>query len=199
MKLIITLLILCFYSSFQTFGQCNYEKIEYDKSKEEATLKLAPITLDLFETPINGRIVLASLIRTDNQYFIEIEITKDSKSKKLEPICFEKGARLSFSLKNNAVVSIIQREEKICGITYYDEKNNYSTVSNYARFTLTQPAFDKLVQSEAILMKISAESYEDTFVLKNELEEQFDDKTIVSNPTRFFMDNIECLTNPKLK
>lgn len=199
MKSIKVLLVFCLCYGFQTYGQCNYEKIEYDNATDKATLKLAPITLDLYETTFNGRILLASLIRIDNQFFIEIEITKDSKAQKLEPICFEKGTRLSFSLKNNNIISISQRDEKICGISYYDKKTSYSTVSNYARFILTQQAFDELVESEVVLIKISAENYERTFVLKNELEEQLKDQTITTYPSRFFIDHIKCLTHPQFE
>ncbi|NBC56724.1 MAG: hypothetical protein GVY05_00330 [Bacteroidetes bacterium] len=188
---------ICF--SIQIYGQCNYERIKYDNKTNKATLKLSPITLDLYETPLNGRIILASLIRIDNTFFIEIEITKDSKTQKLEPICFKQGTKLSFSLKNNTIISLFQREKKICGVNYYDKKNNYSSVSNYARFILTQQAYDELIQSEVILMKIIAKNYENTFVLKTELEEQFEDQIITTNPSRFFMDNIKCLTNPQFK
>ncbi|MGX1024819.1 hypothetical protein [Flavobacterium sp. CS20] len=186
-----------FTFSLFSFGQCEYSEMAYDNTTNKAYLKSLPITLDIYETPLNGRIVLASLIRTGNQYFIEIEITKDSSAQDLEPICFEKGSRLNFSLKNGSIVSISQVDEKICGIKLYDEETEYTTVSNYAKFILTQKAFDELIKSEIVLIKISATNYEKTFVLKDELIQNIENSTIVTYPSRFFIDNIECMTNPK--
>ncbi|RRO14012.1 hypothetical protein [Flavobacteriaceae bacterium 14752] len=191
------LTLLLFTCSLLSFGQCEYSEMAYDNSTNQAYLKSLPITLDIYETPFNGRIVLASFIRTGNQYFIEIEITKDSSSQNLEPICFEKGSRLSFSLKDGSIVSIPQIEEKICGIKSYDKKTNYTSISNYAKFILTQEAFDSLVKSEIILIKISSTDFNKTFVLKDELIQTRADSTITTNPSRFFIDNIKCMTNPK--
>ena len=195
MKIVFALLFLFFISKVN--AQCEYSEVMYDNTTNKAYIKSVPITLDIYETPFNGRIILASLIRTGDQYFIEIEITKDSSSQELEPICFEKGSRLSFSLKDNTIISLSQREEKICGVKFYDEKTGYTTVSNYARFIITQSSFEALIKSEIILMKITSENFEKTYVLKDEIEEFKNDETVVTNPSRFFIDNIKCMTNPK--
>jgi len=197
MKILINVIIL--FTCLCSFSQCRYEKVEFNNTTNQALLQLSPITLDIFETPINGRIIIASLIRIDSQYFIEIEITKDSTARELEPICFEKGTRLSFSLQNGSIVSLSQREEKICGVKYYDKKTNYSTVSNFSRFILTQTVFDALIKSEVIMMKINSDNFEKTYVLKDELEEKIGDEIIITSPGRFFMDNIKCLTNPQFE
>ncbi len=178
-------------------AQCQYSVIDIDNSTQKVYLQTTPITLDIIQTPFSGRIILASLIRSGNMYFIEIEITTDSSAQDLEPMCFNKGARVSFSLKDNTILSLTQRTDKICGIKSYDEKINYTSVSNYARFILTQYAFETLLQSEVVLMKISDTNYNKTIVLKDELEEIIDNEVIITEPGRFFMDNIQCLIQPK--
>lgn len=197
MKSLFTIVMFTFCLSMQ--AQCEYSVVTYNNETDEAYLQSIPITLDIYETPFNGRILIASLIRIENQYYIEIEITTDSSAQALEPICFKKGARLSFSLKNKSIISISQREDKICGVKFYDEETEYTTVSNYARFILTQNSFDELIKSEVILMKIDSEDYEKTFVVRDELEEVVGEEVIITNPSRFFIDNIECMTNPKFK
>jgi len=183
--------------SFHTFSQCEYADIKYDKSTRLLFLKQFPITLDVYETPYNGRIILATMMRIGDNYTIDLEITTDSNAQELEPICFKRGSKLSFALKNNKIVTLLQKEEIICGIKQSERKNPFNTVSNYARFVLTQEAYDELKEEEIILMKVISEDYTKTFVLKSELEQVIDGKVVVTNPTRFFIDNIECLTNPK--
>lgn len=178
-------------------SQCEYSVIKYDNTTGKAVLKSKPITLDFFETPFNGRIVLANLIRVGNQYYIEIEITRDSKSIDLEPICLESGSRLSFLLKNNSTFSLPHVSDRICGIETNDSKSGYTTVSNYGLFILTQPTFNELSKSEVVLMKVIDKDFDKTIVLKNELEEPSDNGYKMTNPSRFFMDNIECMTKPK--
>ncbi len=190
------LIVFLLTFSLLSYGQCEYSEMAYDNSTNQAYLKSLPITLDIYETPLNGRIILASLIRTGNQYFIEIEITKDSSTQDLEPICFEKGSRLSFSLKDGSIVSIPQVDEKICGVKFYDEDSGFTTISNFAKFVLTQNAFDTLIKSEIVLMKINSTDFEKTFVLKDELTQTQADSTMTTNPSRFFINNIECMTNP---
>lgn len=197
MKSMFCVLMLSFCLCIQ--GQCEYSRVEYNNSTKQVYIQSKPITLDVYETPFNGRIILVTFIRIGNQYTLEIEITTDSSAQDLEPICFENGTRLSFSLKNNDIASITQTEEKICGVKFFDEKTGYTTVSNYARFLLTQEAYDKLIESEIVLMKIASETYQKTFVLKDEIEETFEEEIKVTNPSRFFIDNIECMTKPKFK
>lgn len=195
MKIILFVLSLLWLS--EVSAQCEYSEVKYDNTTNTAYIKSLPITLDIYETPFNGRIILASLIRTGDQYFIEIEITKDSSAQELKPICFEKGSRLSFSLKDNSIISLRQREEKICGVKFYDEKTEYYTVSNYARFILNQSAFESLLKSEIIMMNISSETFEKTYVLKEEIEDTKNNEVVITQPGRFFIDNIKCMTNPK--
>lgn len=180
-----------------TYSQCAYSVIDYDRSSGKGYMKSDPITLDYYETPFNGRIIVAHLIRFGSQYFIEIEITSDSSAQDLEPICFEKGARLSFSLKNRKVVSLSQIEDKICGVKTTDSRSGYTTVSNYARFILTQSVFDELKKSEIVLMKLADTNYDRSFVLKEEIKELFENETKITNPGKFFIENIDCLIKPK--
>jgi hypothetical protein len=146
---------------------------------------------------MNGRILIAHLIRSGDLYYIEIEVTKDSSSQDLTPICLEDGSRLGFLLKDNETFSIPHVSEKICGIKTYDSKTGYTTVSNYGLFILTQPIFKKLLKSEVFLMKIISKDYTKKFVLKDELEEFVNNEVMVTNPSRFFLDNIDCMVNPK--
>jgi len=194
MKFAFVLLMSCCLS---LSSQCEYEHVQYDNTTKQLYLKTAPITLDLYETPFSARLLLASLIRNGNQFFIEIEITKDSSAQELEALCFKEGARLSFSLKNNAVISISQKESEICGVKQINEDTGFTSVSNYARFILNQKAFDALSQSEVVMIKISDTAYSKTYVLKSELEVSNQDGIIHTNPSRFFIDHISCLTHPK--
>ena len=197
MKLLFSLLFLSLM--LDASAQCEYSVVQYNKETQKATLESFPVAIDLIETPFNARIVLASFTRTGDQYFLELEITEDSSTKDLKPICFEAGTRLSFSLKNNSITSIAQIEDKICGVKSYDRKTGYTTVSNYANFVITQHAYDILIKSEIILMKIISEDYEETFVLKDELEDMVDGEIAVTHPSRFFIEGIECMTNPKFE
>ena len=190
-------LFITFLASLSAYSQCEYADIKYDRSTKLLFLKQYPITLDVFETPYNGRIILATMMRIGDNYTIDLEITTDSNAQELEPVCFKEGSKLSFGLKNNNIVTLLQKEEIICGIKQSDRKSSYNTVSNYARFIITQEAYDELKKSEIILMKVISEDYTKSFVLKSELEEIINGQVFVTNPTRFFIDNIDCLTNPK--
>lgn len=192
-------LFILFYT-FYMFSQdteCQYNLVKYDNTTEKIYIQLKPVTLDVYETPFNARIILANFIREGDQFFIEIEITTDSSAKDLEPICFKRGDRLSLSLKNNKIVNISQIEEKICGIKVKNRNSTYTTVSNYAKFIITQYAYEELLKSEVVMMKINAENYDKTFVLREELKEVKNEKEVITKPSRFFIDNIECMTNPK--
>jgi len=190
-------MFMIFLASLFSYSQCEYADIKYNRSTKLLFLKQFPITLDVFETPYNGRIILATMMRIGDNYTIDLEITLDSNAQELEPVCFKEGTKLSFALKNNKFVTLTQKEDIICGIKYSERRDNYNTVSNYARFVITQDAYDELKKEEIILMKIISEDYTKTFVLKSELEQVIDGEVVVTNPTRFFMDNIDCLTNPK--
>jgi len=61
---------------------------------------------------------------------------------------------------------------------------------------LTNTAFEELLKSEVLMIKILSEDYEETFVLKDELEVVKGEAVTITKPARFFIDNIECLTNP---
>lgn len=192
----IFILFFPFYMLSQN-SECQYNFVKFDHITKKIYLQLKPVTLDVYETPFNGRIILANFIREGDQYFIEIEITTDSSAQDLEPICFKRGDRLSLSLMNNRIVTISQIEKKICGIRVKNRKSKYITGSNYAKFILTQCAYDKLLKSEVVMMKINGENYDKTFVLRDELKEVKNDQEVITNPSRFFIDNIECMTNPK--
>lgn len=191
------LVILTFLASLISYSQCEYADVKYNRTTKLLFLKQYPITLDVFETPYNGRIILATMMRVGDNYTIDLEITTDSNARELEPVCFKEGSKLSFALKNNKIVTLLQKEEIICGIKESDPNTSYNTVSNYARFELTQEAYDVLKNHEIIMMKVISEDYSKAFVLKSELEEVIDGEVVITNPTRFFMDNIDCLTNPK--
>jgi len=197
MKYCLTFFIFNIFSL--VYSQCEYSLVELNNSTEKATIKSYPFTLDLVETPLNGRILLASLIRTGNQYFIELEITEDSSSRNLKPICLESGSRISFLLKNNSTFSLPHVNDKICGVRTYDRKSGYTTVSNYGKFILTPSSFDQLLKSEITLIKIIDNDFNKSFVIKNELKEPLDNGYRIINPSRFFIDNINCMINPKFE
>ncbi len=192
------LFIILFVCTFSLKAQCDYTNIGYDRDSKALYLKSMPITLELYETPFNGRLIQVFLVRNGNSYYLEFEITRDSASQDLQPVCFVKGDRVSFSLSNNTYISLSQIEDKICGVKFENSTNGFVTVTNYINVILTQDSFEKLLKNEVLLMKISSENYNKTFVLKNEMEELINNQMTITNPTRFFMDNIECLTNPKL-
>jgi hypothetical protein len=195
MKYILFFFICCF--SNLASSQCNYSEVKYDSATGRGIIRTNPITLDFFETPFNGRIVLAYLKRAGNQYYIELEITQDSSSQDLTPICLDDGSRLSFLLKNNETFSIPHVSDRICGVKTYDQRTGYTTVSNYGLFMLTQSTFEKLLKSEVILLKIINKDYVRTLVIKEELEEWVNDEIKITKPSRFFIDNIDCMVNPK--
>ncbi len=190
--------VICIIFSFKSYSQCEYSIVKYDRSTKLLFLKQEPITLDIFETPFNGRIIKASMMRIGDNYTIDLEITTDSNAQELEPVCFKRNSKLSFSLVNNTTVTLMQLEDIICGVKQQDRKSDYNTVSNYARFVITQDAYEKLNKHEIVLMKVISDEYTKTFVLKSELEELKNDEVIISYPTRFFIDNIGCLTNPEI-
>lgn len=189
--IIVGLHLLCNLCS----AQCEYDVVSIDNSKNEFYLESKPIVLDLYETQYNGRLIEAKLIRRRNQYVIELSITQDSYAQKLNSICFERGTKLSFLFQNNDTATLIQFENEICGIRRKG-KNDYNTVSNYSRFLLTREAYEKLKEEEITLMKIISTGFTRTFVLKSELEIMVDKEMVVTNPSRFFIDNIPCLTHP---
>jgi hypothetical protein len=151
----------------------------------------------MYETPFNGRLILATLIRNGDIYYIDFEITRDSSAQDLEPHCFERGDRVSFSLSDNSIISLTQTEERICGIKLEDKNQEFITVTDYIRVIVTQDAYEKLSKHEIILMKITGKEFNKTIVLKSELEESSENEVQITNPTRFFMDNIDCMVNPQ--
>lgn len=189
--------LICFLLFFVSNAQCEYSSIVLNNTTKSIFLKSNPITVDLYETPYTARLISATFIRNGDVYYIDFEITRDSSAQELEPYCFEKGDRVSFSLSDNSVLSLMQTEDRICGIKLDNEKNEFVTVTDYIRVIITQAAYDKLSKHRIILMKIKAKNYDKTIVLKSELEEVIEDEVVISNPTRFFMDNIECFVNPK--
>ena len=193
----LTVVIFLIFSTLG-YSQCEYSQIKFDKSTRLLFLKQYPVTLDIFETPFNGRIILASMMRIGDNFTIDLEITTDSNAQELEPVCFKKGSKLTFSLTNNETVTLEQREEIICGIKQDVKDTDYNTVSNYARFVIDLEMINKLKEHEIVLMKVESEDYNKTFVLKSELEEVKNDEIVTSNPTRYFIDNLECLTHPKI-
>jgi hypothetical protein len=195
MKLIMIFVLLL---GFTSKAQCDYSSVSYDNSTKKSHLISLPITLDLYETPYNGRFIQVFLIREGNSFFMEFELTRDSSSQDLKPVCFEKGDRVSFSLSDNSFVNLMQTRDKICGVKFEDNKNGFVSVTNYINVVITQEAFEKLIKSKVLLIKISSKDYNETFVLKNEIEELVNNEVVVTKPGRFFMDNIKCLTNPKL-
>ena len=52
------------------------------------------------------------------------------------------------------LLMLIQKEEIICGIKQTERNSTYNTISNYARFVITQDAYDKLKKDEILLIKI---------------------------------------------
>lgn len=193
------ILLLCIVINAHAYSQCEYSMVNYDATTGQSILKSKLITLDFQETPYNGRIVLAKLVRSGNQYFVELEITEDSSTRDIEAACIEPGSRLSFSLKNGLSVSLFQVNEKMCGIKTENRKTDFTSISNYGYFVITQNAFDELVKSEILIMKITSKDYNKTLVLKEELEIPTEEDYVITNPSRFFMDNIDCLINPKFK
>ena len=188
---------ILFLYTFNGFAQCNYDIVDYDFANNKVYLESGPFTLDILESALSGRIVLAKIIRDQNNYFIDLEITQDSNCEKLKPICFKKGSRLGLLLKNNQIVTLVQLKAKLCGLSK-KTKDGYHTVSNYARFVITQDAYNALIKEEILLMKIISEAYTRQFVLKSEIEEEVNGEFIITKPTRFFMDNINCITNPQV-
>lgn len=182
-----------------SYAQCQYSDVRLNNSTKSLFLKSKPITVDLYETPFNGRLVLATFIRNGDVYYIDFEITRDSSAQDLEPHCFERGDRVSFALSDNSIVTLMQTEDKICGIKLEDKGEEFVTVTDYIRVIVNQDAYEKLSEHEIILMKIKGKTLDKNLVLKSELEEVINDEIYVSNPSRFFMDNIECMVNPKFE
>lgn len=177
-------------------AQCRYNSIMYERDSKMLYLETTPITLDIYETPFNGRLIEAILKRNGNRYTIEFEITRDSSTQNLKPSCFEKGDRVSLSLSDNSIVGLTKTDEKMCGVKFINEDNGFVSVTDYMKVVLTQDSYEKLKKHEVVLMKFFSKDFDKTIVLKSELEQIINDKVKITNPNRFFLDNIECLTNP---
>jgi hypothetical protein len=169
-----------------------------NNSTKSLFLKLNPITIDLYETPFNGRLVLATLIRNGDVYYIDFEITRDSSAQDLQPHCFDKDDQVTLSLSDNSQIVLKHVQDRICGIKM-EQRNDFVSVTDYMRTIVTPDALKKLSEQEVILMEFKSNNFNKNIVLKSELEEYFEDEIYISNPTRFFIDYIDCLTNPKLK
>ncbi len=183
--------------TWSAFAQCDYDQIIYDDKSKTLLITSKAITLDIYETPYNGRLLTTKLSRSGNFYTMEFEITQDSSTQDLKPICFKSGDRVDFALSNNTNLSLMQTEDKICGVKFENTENGFTTVTNYIKVILTQDAFDKLSKNEVILIRIASKEFKEKFVIKNELEQVIGDEVMMTNPSRFFMDNIECLTKPQ--
>jgi len=186
-------------ASLNSFSQCDYQSILYDNATKTLYIKSNALTLELYETPYNGRFVQAFLVRNGNSFFIELEITRDSASQNLKPTCFEKGDRVSFSLSNNENISLIQVEDKICGIKNEAAGDGFTTVTDFLKVVITQDAFDKLSKNKVVLMRINSKNYNQTFVLKSELEELINNELVITDPSSFFIETVDCLVKPNFK
>lgn len=191
-------LLLCIVLFKTATGQCDYNSVLKNNSTKSLFLKLNPITIDIYETPFNGRLILATLIRNGDLYYIDFEITRDSSARELDPHCYEKGDSIELSLADNSTIVLNHVEDRICGVRL-EQRDYFISVTDYMRVILQPEDIDKLSDSEVILMAIKGSDFKKNIVLKSELEEYYDDGVYLSNPTRFFMDNIECLTNPDLE
>ncbi len=196
MKKICLLFIVAFH--FTGIAQCDYSSIFKNNATKSLFLKLNPITVDIYETPFNGRLILATLIRNGDIYYIDFEITRDSSAQDLEPHCFENNDSVVMSLADNTKVTLKHIQERICGIKV-ENNDQFTSVTDYLRVIITPEDLKKLTEKEVILMEFKSSDFNKTVVLKSELEEFYDDEIYTSNPTRFFIDHIECLKNPRLE
>ncbi len=192
----ICLLLLLVFSNVLN-AQCEYSSVFMNNSTKSLFLKLNPVTIDIYETPFNGRLVLATLIRNGDVYYIDFEITRDSSTQDLVPHCFEEGDQVVFSLSDNSKITLNHIQDRICGVKL-EQNNDFVSVTDYMRIIVTREALEKLSKHEVILLEFKSRDFSKNVVLKSELEEYYDDEIYISKPTRFFIDNIECLTNPEL-
>jgi hypothetical protein len=192
-----TLFSTLFFITLVISAQCDYDVVDVDFKKNDVYLETISQILSIYETPSSGRIILAKLVRDRNNILIDIEITEDSKYEKLKPVCF-KNSKLSLLFKDNSLITLHQIYEEICGVRKKDRKSGFQSMSNYARFIIHKEAFEKLKQEEITLMKLISKDYTTKFVLKSELENIVEDDVFYTYPTRFFIDYIDCLINPKI-
>jgi len=195
MKNIFLLLLTAFFCKMN--AQCEYSSVFMNNSTKSLFLKLEPVTIDIYETPFNGRLILATLIRNGDIYYIDFEITRDSSAQDLKPHCFDAGDSVVFSLSDNSEIELEHIQDRICGIKL-ERRDDFVSVTDYLRVIVTPEAKEKLKENEIILIDFKTKSYDKKFVLKSELEEIFEDEVYYSNPTEFFSKNIDCLINPIL-
>jgi hypothetical protein len=196
MKKTVLLFIIAFCT--QINAQCGYSSVFMNNSTKSLFLKLEPLTIDIYETPFNGRLILATLIRNGDLYYIDFEITRDSSAQELEPHCFDKDDSIILSLADNTEIELSHIRDRICGIKL-EQNDDFVSVTDYMRVIVTSEALEKLSENEVILIKFKGKEFDKTVVLKSELEELYEDDIVITNPTKFFKNNIDCLINPKLK
>lgn len=172
---------LCYFSARQISrkGEVNY-------------LKTEPIMVDELTTPIRGRLIDFSLIRTKQHILLEVSIQEDSEESIL-PVCIGTEASVKFHLRNGKKITLPQFGEKKCGSRNV-ESDNYYNISNQGFFLVDQKNALELKKSEVYLAEFSSKSYEFNFVFRSELYDEVNELFIY--PELYFMSELECVLSP---
>lgn len=175
---------LCYFSARQISrkGVINY-------------LKTEPIMVDELTTPIRGRLIDFSLIRTKDKILLEVSIQEDSEESIL-PVCIGAGSSIRFHLKNGKKINLPQFGEKNCGSRNV-ESDNYFNISNQGFFLIDEKNAEELRKSEVYLAEFKSKSYEFNFVFRSELYDEVNE--IYIYPELYFLSELDCVLYPEIK
>lgn len=174
---------------------CRYSDVKLGSKKHIAKLRTEPVMVENYQTQEKGRVVDFSLLNTRGLVILNVEIYKDAKDQ-LIPSCVGKGSELILSLSNGEKISLPQIGARLCGYDIPSVEKGFNNIKNMASFLITEDKFDDLKNNEVLFTKFSSEELNFDFIMKSELFNDEDNQVL--NPSRYFIDQLDCVVNPKI-
>jgi hypothetical protein len=175
---------------------CYYSSYSLDKKGNVENLQTEPVMVEEWVTPNSGRIVDFTLVRSQDDLILIVEIHQDAKES-LQPVCFGRKTQITFTLKNGQKVTLPQIGLKRCGfVNVADEENNYYNITNLSYFKISNENAERLKASELNLASIESSKYKLDFVIRSEIYDEVNDMYLY--PEFYFISELDCMLNPTL-
>jgi len=169
--------------------ECLYLAFNQNKKGEIEFIQTEPVMVEEWTTPLRGRVIDFSLLYSNEQIILYIEITEDAEEN-LSPICIGNNSRITFRLKNGKYVNLPQIGEKLCG--FVNEKEaSYTNITNRGFFLLNSKNIKDLQESEVYIASLQSKKYQLDFIFRSELYDEVNDYYVY--PELYFMSELDCV------
>lgn len=169
--------------------ECLYLAFNQNKKGEIEFLQTEPVMVEEWTTPLRGRVIDFSLLYSNEQIILYIEITEDAEEN-LSPICIGNNSRITFRLKNGNYVSLPQVGEKLCGFVN-EKESKYSNITNRGFFLLDAKSIKELQASEVYIASLQSKKYQLDFIFRSELFDEVNDYYVY--PELYFISELTCI------